>query len=123
MLIAGNEYDLRWRRDGADWVLMHKRRRMGRVVSAGDGMWRSVKSSGFSNIANLSWSKGAVFEAAVRELEWQAIGGRGCPREIGAPAVPIDTHASERARTADTAASHGQSWPFPRSDLTPTATN
>jgi hypothetical protein len=44
---------------------------MGRVVPAGDGMWRSAKSGGqFSDIANLSWAKSAVMEAAVRDLEW-----------------------------------------------------
>jgi len=40
--------DLRWHRDGAAWVLMHKRRRMGRVVPDDKhrGMSRVVLSRG-----------------------------------------------------------------------------
>jgi hypothetical protein len=68
--IAAN---LAWRRDGADWVLFYKRRRMGRVVPDGKypGMFRSTKSGGrLSDMANLTWSKGAVLEEAIRELAW-----------------------------------------------------
>jgi hypothetical protein len=64
---------LKWVRDGADWVLMSGRRRMGRVAPASQGMWRSVKSGGrFSDVAGLSWAKDAVMAAATRELEWSA---------------------------------------------------
>jgi hypothetical protein len=48
---------------------------MGRVVpdSAHTGMWRSLKSGGrVSDMANLSWAKNAVLEAATRELEYEA---------------------------------------------------
>ena len=68
-------YDLTWRRDGAAWVLMHKRRRMGRVVPDDKhrGMYRVVLSRGRpSDMANLSWAKDAAVAAAVRELVWQA---------------------------------------------------
>jgi hypothetical protein len=59
--------DLTWRRDGAAWVLMHKRRRMGH------GMYRLVLSRGsLSDMANLSWTKDAAMAAAVRELVWEA---------------------------------------------------
>jgi hypothetical protein len=64
---------LKWKRDGADWVLLDRRRRLGRVVpdAVWPGMYRSVKSGGrLSDIANLSWSKDAVMAAAIRELEW-----------------------------------------------------
>ena len=64
--------DLTWRRDGAGWVLLNKRRRMGRVVPAHCGMWQSTRSDGQpSDIANLSWAKNAVLVAAERELEFE----------------------------------------------------
>jgi hypothetical protein len=47
--------DLEWKRDGADWVLMCRRRRMGRVVPDTEhaGMWRSVMTRGrLSDMAN-----------------------------------------------------------------------
>src|SRR6516164_2536593 len=53
--------NLTWRRDGADWVLLYKRRRMGRVLPDNQhrGMYRSVLSRGhLSDMANLSWAKG-----------------------------------------------------------------
>jgi hypothetical protein len=66
--------DLEWRRDGAGWILLHKRRRMGRVIpdSNRPGMWRAVKSRGeYSGIANLSWAKNAVLVVAELELEFE----------------------------------------------------
>ena len=65
---------LKWKRDGADWVLYRRGRRIGRVVPDANypGMYRSVKSGGrLSDMANLSWSKDAVMSAAIRELEWE----------------------------------------------------
>jgi SAM-dependent methyltransferase len=45
----------------------------GRVaVKDRPGMWRSVKSSGLSDMANLSWSKDAVLAQAAREVIWDA---------------------------------------------------
>jgi hypothetical protein len=67
--------DLTWRRDGTDWVLLHKRRRMGRVVPDNEhpGMYRvALSRSRLSDMANLSWAKDAALAAAVRELEWEA---------------------------------------------------
>jgi len=67
--------DLTWRRDGADWALLYKRRRMGRVLpdNRHRGMYRSVLSRGhLSDMANLSWAKRAVLAAAIRELAWEA---------------------------------------------------
>jgi hypothetical protein len=67
--------DLTWKRNGADWVLHRKRRRMGRVVpdSKNPGMYRIALSGGrLSDMANLSWAKNAVLEAAIRELEYEA---------------------------------------------------
>ena len=65
--------DLAWRLDAIGWMLFYKRRRMGRVVpdAKHPGMFRSPKSGGrLSDMANLTWSKSAVHEAAVRELAW-----------------------------------------------------
>jgi hypothetical protein len=67
--------DLTWRRDGASWVLFYKRRGMGRVLPDDQhrGMYRSVLSRGrLSDMANLSWAKGAVLAVAIRELAWEA---------------------------------------------------
>jgi hypothetical protein len=67
--------DLQWKRDGNDWLLCLGRRRFGRVVpdAKWPGMYRSVLSGGqLSDMANLSWSKNAVLDAAVRELEFEA---------------------------------------------------
>lgn len=66
---------LAWQRDGDDWILLAGRRRLGRVVPDPKypGMWRSVKSDGqLSDLANLSWAKNAVLNAAERELAWEA---------------------------------------------------
>jgi hypothetical protein len=67
--------DLAWKRDGADWMLHHKRRRMGRVTPDHDhaGMYRLVLSRGrLSDIANLSWAKDTALAAAIRELDWKS---------------------------------------------------
>jgi hypothetical protein len=67
--------DLAWRRDGVDWILLHRRRRMGRVLPDDQhrGMYRSVLSRGrLSDMANLSWAKSAVLAVAIRELAWEA---------------------------------------------------
>jgi hypothetical protein len=67
--------ELAWKRDGADWVLHHKRRRMGRVAPDHEhaGMYRVVLSRGrLSDMANLSWAKDAALAAAIRELEYEA---------------------------------------------------
>jgi hypothetical protein len=63
-----------WRRDGAGWLLLHGRRRFGRVVpdAKHPGMWRSLKLQGRrSESANLSWAKNAVLVAAERELDFE----------------------------------------------------
>jgi hypothetical protein len=53
---AGSQ--LKWQPDGDAWILLYRRKRMGRVVPDTDfpGMWRSVKTRGLSDMANLSWS-------------------------------------------------------------------
>ena len=64
-----------WRRDGADWILLHKRRRMGRVAPdhKHGGMYRLLLSRGrLSDMANLSWAKDAAVAAAIRALEYEA---------------------------------------------------
>jgi hypothetical protein len=85
----------KWKRDGADWVLHCGRRRMGRVVPDDKypGMFRSVKSRGLSDMANLSWSKDAVMAEAIRDLEWDlrqdgAIDPSKCPVNEGVNHTP-----------------------------------
>jgi hypothetical protein len=72
--------DLAWKRDGADRVLHHKRRRMGRVAPDHEhaGMYRVALSRGrLSDMANLSWAKDAALAAAVHELDWES--RKTCP--------------------------------------------
>ena len=67
--------DLAWKRDGADWLLLHKRRRMGRVAPDHKhrGMYRLLLSRGrLSDMANLSWAKDAAVAAAIRAHEYEA---------------------------------------------------
>jgi hypothetical protein len=64
---------LHWRRIGSGWRLFDGRRRFGEIVpdSTYPNMWRPVLTGGrLGDIANIIWAKHAVFEAAVRELEW-----------------------------------------------------
>jgi hypothetical protein len=66
---------LKWTREGNAWILLYRRRRMGRVVPDKDhpGMWRSPKSGGrVSDMANLSWAKGCGDGRGIRELAWDA---------------------------------------------------
>ena len=64
---------LKWQRHGDKWVLLYRRRRMGRVVpdSANPRIYRSLKSGDFSDISNLSWAKGAVLAQAIREVAYE----------------------------------------------------
>ena len=65
---------LKWTRDGDGWMLLYRRRRMGRVVPDRDhpGRWRSVKVDGtLSDVANLSWSKDAVLAQSTREVTYE----------------------------------------------------
>jgi hypothetical protein len=65
---------LKWTREGDAWILLYRRRRMGRVVPDKDhpGMWRSVKVDGIlSDVANLSWSKDAVLAQAARDVAYE----------------------------------------------------
>lgn len=65
---------LAWRKIGKSWQLIAGRRRFGTVVpdSKYPGMWRSPLSGGrLSDMANLSWARNAVLEAAIREIEWE----------------------------------------------------
>ena len=54
---------LKWKRDGTDWVLWYGRHRVGHVVpdAKHPGMFRWATSSGrLSDMANISWVKYAV---------------------------------------------------------------
>jgi hypothetical protein len=83
--------NLSWRRDGVAWILVHGRRRMGRVVpdSKYPSMYRIALPSGrLSDMANLSWTKSLALEAAERELAFEgrrrpAIDPAKCPIKCG----------------------------------------
>ena len=78
---------LKWTREGDAWILLYRRRRMGRVVPDKDhsDMWRSVKVDGIlSDTANLSWSKDNVMAQAIREVAWNAANDpQKCPVKGG----------------------------------------
>jgi hypothetical protein len=82
---------LHWRRIGSDWRLFDGRRRFGEIVpdSTYPNMWRTVLTGGrLGDMANITWAKHALFEAAVRELEWEvrrncAIDPAKCPENRG----------------------------------------
>ena len=91
---------LQWKRAGKGWRLFDGRRRFGDVVpdSKHPGMWRCVLSGGrLSDMANLSWARNAVLEAAVRELQFDArqhaaTDPRKCPENegvFGATSPPV----------------------------------
>jgi hypothetical protein len=67
---------LHWRKAGRGWRLYGEHgRKFGKVIPDANirGMWRTPLSGGrVSDMANLSWTRAAVLEAAVRELEWEA---------------------------------------------------
>jgi hypothetical protein len=74
---------LKWTREGDAWLLLYRRRRMGRVVpdKHHPGMWRSVKVDG---TANLCWSKDNVMVQAIREVAWDAANDpQKCPVKRG----------------------------------------
>jgi hypothetical protein len=82
---------LHWRRIRSGWRLFDGRRRFGDIVpdSTYPNMWRPVLSGGkLGDMANITWAKASVFEAAVRELEWEGRRGRAtdptkCPKKRG----------------------------------------
>jgi hypothetical protein len=65
---------LHWRRIGSGRRLFDGRRRFSEIVpdSTYPNMWRPVLTGGrLGDMANITWAKHAVAEAAVRELEWE----------------------------------------------------
>jgi hypothetical protein len=65
---------LHWRRIGSGWRLFDRRCRFGEIVpdSTYPNMWRPVLTGGrLGDMANITWAKHAVLDAAVRELEWE----------------------------------------------------
>jgi hypothetical protein len=64
---------LKWTREVDAWILLYRRRRMGRVVPDRDhpGMWRCKVDGILSDGANLSWSKDAVLAQAAREVAYE----------------------------------------------------
>ena len=68
---------LKWKPAGTGWRLFDGTRRFGDVVPDANhpGMWRCVLSGGrLSDMANFSWARNAVLEAATRELQYEARG-------------------------------------------------
>jgi hypothetical protein len=82
---------LHWRRIGTAWRLFDGRHRFGEIVPDGTypNMWRPVLAGGrLGDMANITWAKHAVLEAAVRELEWEGRRNRAtdpskCPENRG----------------------------------------
>src|SRR5262245_31913855 len=64
---------LTWRRSTKGWRLYAGSRCFGEVIqdSTYPGMCRARLSGWFSVMANLSWARNAVLEAAVREIEYE----------------------------------------------------
>jgi hypothetical protein len=118
---------LHWRKAGRGWQLYGEHgRRFGKVIPDANirGMWRTPLSGGrMSDMANLSWARAAVLEAAVRELEWEARqsavttpsnsqGIRGVFSDGSPPVRSGDSPPMERRRN-DQKRAHGP--PSPRS--------
>src|SRR5262249_43971570 len=65
-----------WRKSGRGWRLYDEHgRKFGAVFPDANirGMWRTPLAGGrMSDMANLSWARAAVIEAAIRDLEWEA---------------------------------------------------
>ena len=68
-------------RDPLEWLIgiigmriIDRRRRYGNLIpdASYPDMWRSVLPGGrVSDMADVTWAKRAVFEAALRELGWE----------------------------------------------------
>jgi hypothetical protein len=99
---------LHWRRIGSGWRLFDGRRRFGELVpdSTHPNMWRPVLTGGhIGNMANITWAKHAVLEAAVRELEWEGRRNRAtdpskCPEKRGVFQAPGSDAGSPGRRAA-----------------------
>ena len=65
---------LTWRRSPTGWRLYSGKRCFGEVIqdSTYPDMWRIPLAGSISDMANLSWARNAVYEAAVREIAWEA---------------------------------------------------
>jgi hypothetical protein len=94
---AGSQ--LKWQRDGDAWILLYRRRRMGRVVpdKTLPGMYRSAKAGGLSDMASLSWSKDAVLAQAIREVAYELANDPSKPQQNRGSrehkSAPIDLNA------------------------------
>jgi hypothetical protein len=65
---------LTWKPVGNGWQLFAGKRRFGRVIpdEKYPGMWRTPLAGGrLSDMANLSWARNAVMEAAIREIAFE----------------------------------------------------
>jgi hypothetical protein len=108
---------LAWRKVGNSWQLFAGKRRFGKVVpdSKHPGMWRCPRSGGrLSDMANLSWARNAVMEAAIREIEWEALQAatdpRKCP-EKGGVFPPTSSRSDLTAPDHVEVAAEWRDWP------------
>src|SRR5262245_25545052 len=103
---------LHWRRIGSGWRLFDGRRRFGEIVpdNTYPNMWRPVLTGGrLGDMANLTWAKHAVLEAAVHELEWE--GRSNCATDP--PKCPEKRGVSDGARPHSRSDGRGATYPAP----------
>jgi hypothetical protein len=70
-----SDYNLIWKREGADQVLYWGKRKFGRIIpdAKWPGMFRSTLPNGqLSDMANIAWAKTALWRSVIRELEYEA---------------------------------------------------
>src|SRR5262249_50272798 len=86
MSAADRVIPFQWKADSSGWRLFVRKRCFGLVVpdKVHSGMWRVVLSGRrLSDLANLSWARHSLIEAACLEIEWEgrqlATGPRKCP--------------------------------------------
>jgi hypothetical protein len=96
---------LAWRKVGKGWQLFARGRRFGKVIPDSNypGMWRIPLSGGrVSDMANLSWARNAVLDAAIREIQWEERSSRppSFIRDSGGDFPPTSPHSDLRSEGA-----------------------
>jgi hypothetical protein len=73
-VLQPTKFELLWLIGIIGMRIIDRRRRYGNLIpdASYPDMWRSVLPGGrVSDMANVTWAKRAVFEAALRELGWE----------------------------------------------------
>jgi len=106
------------RKIGKSWQLFAGKRRFGKVMP--DSMWRAPLSGGrLSDMANLSWARKAVLEAAIREIEWETRQAaitpsnsqqNGAVFQVASSAMDLNGSGHPETATRLIAASHPVAW-------------